>query len=72
MVPSRCDLALVVEQRVQHVQGLARGGRDQLCVERRVTVGDVGVDLEAGSLTVMSIQTCGVAAEACSLEELAV
>ena len=41
------DLALVIEQRVQHMQRLARRGRDQLGVERRVAIGKVGVDLEA-------------------------
>ena len=48
MVPSRRDLALMIEQRVEHVQRLARRRRDQLREERRVAVGEVGVDLEPG------------------------
>jgi len=63
---------LVVEQCVEHVQRLARGGGDQLGVERRVAVRQVGIDLEAGSLAVMGVQAGGIAAEAGGLEELAV
>jgi Tat protein secretion system quality control protein TatD with DNase activity len=48
VVPSRRDLTLMIEQRVEHVQRLARCRRDQLRVERRVAIGEVGIDLEAG------------------------
>ena len=72
VVPSRRDLALMVEQRVEHVQRLARRRRDQLGVERRVAVREVGVDLEAGSLAVVGVQPGCVTAEAGGLEELAV
>ena len=40
------DLALMIEQRIEHMQRLARRRRDQLGVERRVAVGEMGVDLE--------------------------
>ena len=72
VVPSRRDLALMIEQRVEHVQRLARRRRDQLGVERRVAIGEVRVDLEAGSLAVVGVQPRGVTAEAGGLEELAV
>ena len=48
VVPTYGDLALVIEQRVQHVQRLARRRRDQLGEERAVAVRKVGVDFEAG------------------------
>src|SRR3954447_26070376 len=66
------DLALVVEQRVQHVQRLARRGRDQLGVERPVAVREVGVDLEPGLLAVMGVEAARVMAEAAGLEELTI
>ena len=72
VVPSRRDLALMIEQRVQHVQRLARRRRDQLRIERRVAIGEMGVDLEAGSLAVVGVQPRCVPAEAGGLEELAV
>ena len=55
VVPSRRNLTLVIEQCVPHAQRLARGRRDQLRIEPRVAVGEVGVDLEAGSLAVVGI-----------------
>jgi hypothetical protein len=39
MVPACGNLALVIEQRVQYMQRLARRGRDQLGVEGAITVG---------------------------------
>ena len=42
VVPSRHDVTLVVEQRVQDMERFARGRRDELREERRVTVGEVG------------------------------
>ena len=66
------DLALVVEQRVQHMQRLARGRRDQLGEEWPIAAREVGVDLEPGPLAVVGIEAAGVTAEAGSLEELAV
>ena len=58
------DLALVIEQRVQHMQRLARRRRDQLGVEGPVAVREVRVDLEARLLAVVGVETAGVAAEA--------
>ena len=69
---ARIDLALVIEQRVQHMQRLARRRRDQLGEVRPVTVREVRVDLEARPLAVMGIEPAGVTAEAGGLEELAV
>ena len=66
------DLALVIEQRVEHMQRLACRRRDHLGVERRVAVGEVGVELEPGLIAVMGVEAAGVTAEAAGLEELAV
>ena len=43
VVPSRRDLTLVIEQRVQRMQSLTRRGCDQLGVERRIAVREMGV-----------------------------
>src|SRR5208283_5148804 len=44
MMTPRQDLALMVEQRVQHMQRLACRSRDQLGEERRIAVGEVRSD----------------------------
>ena len=49
------DLALVVEQPVEHMRGFAGGRRDHLGVERRVSVGEVRVELDPGFIAVMGI-----------------
>jgi len=54
------------------MQRLAGGRRDQLGEERRVTVRQVGVDLEPGLVAVMTVKAAGVPAEAGRLEELPV
>jgi hypothetical protein len=72
VMPVRCNLALVVEQRIEHMQCLARGCRNQLGVERAVAIRQVGVDLEAGPRAVMRVQASCIAPEAGRLEELAV
>ena len=56
VVAARRNVALVIEQRVQHMQRLARRRRDQLGVERCVAVGEVGVDLEARLVAVMGVE----------------
>lgn len=43
VVAVRGDLALMVEQRVQHMQRFARGGRDQLAVKGAVAVREMRV-----------------------------
>jgi len=48
------DLALVVEQPVEHMRGFAGGCRDHLGVERRVSVGEVRVELDPGFIAVMA------------------
>ena len=72
VVAADCNVALVIEQRVQHMQRLARRRRDQLGEERSVAIRQVRVDLEARPLAVMGVEAAGVAAEARGLEELAV
>ena len=72
VVAAEWHFALVIEQRVQHMQRLAVGRRDQLGEERRVTVRQVGVDLEPGLVAVMTVKAAGVPAEAGRLEELPV
>ena len=66
------DLALMVEQRIQHMQRLARRCRDQLAVEGTVTVREMRVDLEPGLLAVVSIEGAGVTTKSRGLEELTV
>src|SRR6516162_4765927 len=66
------DLALVVEQPVEHMRGFAGGRRDHLGVERRVSVGEVRVELDPGFITVMGIDAAGFAAEAAGPKELAI
>ena len=48
------NLALVVEQPIEHVRGFAGGRRDHLGVERRVSVGEVRIELD---LAVNSIKS---------------
>ena len=72
VVAARRDLALVIEQPVQDMQRLARRRRDHLGVERRVAVGEVRVELDAGLVAVMGVEARRVAAEAAGPEELAV
>ena len=45
VMPPRRDLALIVEQRIQNVQRLACGCRDQFCEGRPLSVRHVRVDL---------------------------
>src|SRR5208337_1226577 len=72
MVATDRDVALMIEQRIEHMQRLARRCRDQLGEERPVAVGEMGVDLEPRLLAVMSIETAGGTAEPTGLEELPV
>jgi hypothetical protein len=72
MVATDRDLALMIEQRIEHMQRLACRCRDQLGEERPVAVGEMGVDLEPRLLAVMSIETAGGTAEPTGLEELPV
>src|SRR3954469_24286033 len=66
------DLALVIQEAVEDVQGLARRRCDYLGVERGETVGEVGVELASRIVAVMGIEAAGVAAQAAGLERLAV
>jgi hypothetical protein len=55
VVMPECDFALMVEQRIQHMQRLARGGRDQLAVGRTIAIREMRVDLEPGLLAVVDV-----------------
>jgi hypothetical protein len=72
VVPRRGDLPLVIEQAIEHVDGLARRRRDYLGVERRVAVGEVGVELGARLVAEVGIEAGRVAAGVAGAEELAV
>ncbi len=72
MVSPCGNLALMIEQRVQHVERLARRRRDQLGVEGAIAVREVGISLEAGLVTVVEIQIGSSTTRAGSLEELAI
>jgi hypothetical protein len=72
VMPPRQNITLVIEQRVQDMQRLTRGGGDQLGIERRVAVRDMCVDLEPWPLAIMGVEPAGIAAKASSLEELSV
>jgi hypothetical protein len=72
VVEADCNVALVIDQRVQHVERFARRRRNQLGEVRSVAAREVGVDLEPGSQTVMRIEVAGVTAKSSSLEELAI
>ena len=72
MVSPRGNFALMVEQRVQDMECLARRRRNQLGVEGAIAVREVGVSLEAGLVTVVGIQIGGSTTIPGSLEELAI
>jgi hypothetical protein len=64
VVAASRDLALVVEQSVEHMRGFAGGRRDHLSVERRVSVGEVRVELDPGFIAVMGIDAARFTAAA--------
>ena len=66
------DLTLVVEQPIEHMRGFAGGRRDHLGVERRVSVGEVRVELDPGFSAVMGIDAARFTAEAAGPKELAI
>src|SRR5271165_3085332 len=49
------DLALVVEQPIEHMRGFAGGRCDHLGVERCVSVGEVCVELDPGFIAVRAL-----------------
>ena len=65
------QVRLVVEQAVQHVGRIAHGGIDDLGMERRVLVGEVG-ELHARFLAVLPVHLAGELAPTTGLEVLAV
>ena len=66
------DIAVVVQQTVKDMQGFARRCRDHLGMERRIAIGEVGVELASGNVAVMGIDAASIAGEAAGPEELAV
>jgi hypothetical protein len=44
-----------MQQAIQNMRGLARVGRDDLVVKRRVAIGDVRVELHAGFRTIFGV-----------------
>ena len=72
MVSPCGNLTLMIEQRIQHVERLARRRRNQLGVEGAIAVREVGISLEAGFVTVVGIQIGGGTTSPGSLEELAI
>ena len=66
------DLAPVVKQPIEHVRGFAGGRRDHLGVERRVSVGEVRVELDPGFIAVMGIDAARFATETAGSKELAI
>ena len=66
------DLALVIQEAIKDMQGLARRRRDNLGVERGEAVGEVRVELASRIVAVMGIDAPGGAAETTGPEELPV
>ena len=66
------DVALVIEQPVKDMQGLACRRRDHFRVERGIAIGEVRVEFASGIIAVMGVDAAGIAAEAAGPEELAV
>jgi hypothetical protein len=66
------QVRFVVQQAIQDMGGVAHCGIDDLGVERRVLVGDVGVKLHARFLAVFQVHLTGTVPTAAGLEVLAV
>ena len=66
------DRALVVHEPVENMRGLAGVGRDDLGMERRVAIGDMGVELHAGFRAVLGVVVGARLAVPAGAEELAV
>jgi len=72
IVAADFNLALVIDQRIQDMQRLARRRRDQLGEVRPVAARKVSVDLEPGPQAVVGIEAARVTAESRRLEKLAI
>jgi hypothetical protein len=72
VVAARRHIALVIQEAVKDMQGLARRHRDHLSVERRKTVGKVRVEFASRVVVIMGVEAAGVAADAAGPEELPV
>ena len=55
VVLTNVDRALMVQEPVQNMRGLAGVGRDDLGMERRVAIGDMGVELHARFRAVLGV-----------------
>src|SRR5262249_10162738 len=71
VVAANHDVALVIQEAVEDMQGFARRRRDYLGVERGEAVREVGIELAARIVAVMGIDAPGGAAETAGPEELA-
>jgi len=72
VVLANVDRALVVHEPVENMRSLAGVGRDDLGVERRVTIGDMGVELHARFQAVLGVVVGARFAVPAGAEELAV
>jgi len=72
VVAANRDLALVIQEAVEDMQGLARRRCDHIGVERGEAVGEVRVELASRIVAVMGVDASGCAAETAGPEELPV
>ena len=74
MVPVRARprFSLVVEQAIKNMHGFARRRGDDLGMEWRVAIGDMGVEFGAGFIAVMCVEPADIPAKATRLEELSI
>lgn len=66
------DVGLVVQQSIEYVRGVSDGGADDLGVERRIAIGDVGIERESWLSAVPQIDGAGVLTAATDRIALAV
>ena len=72
VVLTNVDRALMVHEPVENMRGLAGVGRDDFGMERRVTIGDMGVELHARFRAVLGVVVGARFAVSAGTEELAV
>ena len=72
VVLANVDRALMVQEPVENMRGLAGVGRDDLGMERRVAIGDMGVELHARFRAVLGVVVGARFAVPAGAEELAV
>ncbi len=72
MVAANRNIALVVEQPVEDMQGFTCCRGNRLGVERRIAIREVGVELTPGLVAIVGVEPCCIATGATGSEELAV